>query len=121
MISDTKQLGIVGEQYVADYLVKQGFAVCARNFSTRDGEIDLIAQKDSLILFVEVKTRINPLFDMAQVITPSKQHKIVRTARKYLILQNLDQHYCRFDVALVQKIGDRLELEYIQDAFGPME
>ena len=61
-MTDTKKgsrrsLGRAGESIACDYLVKQGFSITCRNYTVRGGEIDIIAEDDRYIIFVEVKTR----------------------------------------------------------------
>ncbi|MCB9808916.1 YraN family protein [Candidatus Nomurabacteria bacterium] len=51
-----QRLGERGEQIAVEYLKKNGFSILERNFATKDGEIDIIGQKDTMIYFVEVKT-----------------------------------------------------------------
>ena len=54
---NNKVLGSQGEQAAADYLTRQGYRICARNFRVPAGEIDIVAAKQELVVFVEVKTR----------------------------------------------------------------
>lgn len=56
-----KHIGEVGEQLTVDYLRKNNYHVLQTNFRTRFGEIDIIAEKDRKLVFVEVKTRIGDL------------------------------------------------------------
>ena len=114
-----QQLGNQGEQAVATYLINQGFTILAKNFRIRDGEIDIIAQKKELALFVEVKTRHNPLIDPAEVIPRSKQKKIIHTTYIFCAQHNLDLNTvtCRFDVALVSFDNNKPLIIYIPDAF----
>ena len=53
---DTKALGQEGEEIAARYLLGNGYKILGRNFRTKIGEIDIIAEKDKIICFVEVKT-----------------------------------------------------------------
>ena len=54
---ETSLLGSAGERAVGDWLHKQGFAILCYNFRSRAGEVDLIAQRNKLFCFVEVKVR----------------------------------------------------------------
>ncbi len=111
----TRLLGNLGEELVARYLEKDGFAILARNYSVRGGEIDIIATKKELIVFVEVKTRTSQLFALSEVITYSKQKKIIFTAQHFLARhESLDKIY-RFDVALVEGIDS--DITYLPNAF----
>lgn len=111
-------LGQKGEQLIADQLKQKGYTILARNYTKQGGEIDIIAQKDSTIAFVEVKTRYNPLFDSAQLIVPSKQKKLITVAKQYLTEHTKDDSYCRFDVALVEYKNGKEHITYIPDAFS---
>lgn len=105
--------GAAGEEQVVQALRKNGYAVLHTNYRKPYGEIDIIARKDEVIAFVEVKTRTTRYFSLCQVVTPSKQKKIVRTALQYLAQEQLEDVACRFDVALVEA-G---QLTYIPNAF----
>ncbi len=108
-------VGIAGEQLVADYLQQKGFTILERNYYKRFGEIDIIAKKDSVLAFVEVKTRRQSKFPLCQVVTRAKQSKMVLVAKEYMAKHNYNSVDCRFDVALV--VGQPFELEYIGNAF----
>ena len=113
-----KNLGAHGEQAVVTYLQKHQFTILATNFRIHGGEVDIIAQHQNTIVFVEVKTRRNPLIDPAEVITLSKQKKIIFAARMFLMQHayDTDSFVCRFDVALVNA-GEMPRISYIPNAF----
>src|SRR5689334_10726504 len=90
-----------GELFVSQYLVKNGYSILHANYRHRLGEVDIIAKKDNVVAFVEVKLRNNPLIDPAEIITLSKQKKIVSVAKLFLAKHTNDEIICRFDVALV--------------------
>ncbi len=107
-----------GEQVVAAYLQKEGFAIYACNFKKRwCGEIDVIAGKKELLVFVEVKARTVHPATIAELIPLVKQHKIIATARHYLAQKQIENKIIRFDVALVY--ADTVE--YIANAFTDYE
>ena len=97
----TKLLGAWGEAQTADYLRRNGYKILAANYRTRFGEIDLIAQKDGILVFVEVKTRkfgvnVRP----SEQVTPKKLERIRLAGLSYLA----ETDCClpvRFDVAEV--------------------
>ncbi len=82
----SKELGLWGEQYAADRLIQDGYQIIARNFRCRTGEVDIIAQKNEYIVFIEVKTRKEG-FQVAPVeaVDWKKQKKIFLAASDYLL------------------------------------
>ena len=72
-----RQIGKTGEQIAADYLVRNGFTILEKNFrSGRFGEIDIIAEEDSYLCFVEVKMRTSDLFGAPSKLWTTKEAKI---------------------------------------------
>lgn len=111
------QRGRGGEASVARYLTKQGFQVLALNYAKRFGEIDLIASKKSLVVFVEVKMRSSTFDHFAELVMPSKQKKIIKVAKEFIMHHGFEDSVCRFDVAFVQGEGEGAIVTYIEDAF----
>lgn len=109
--------GHQGEKAVAKYLKNRGYKVLAHNYRTRTGEIDLIVTSASLLAFVEVKMRTHEYFDLSEVITPSKQHKIIKTAKIFIAKNRYKDHTLRFDVALVIPKHGSNQITYIPNAF----
>ncbi len=61
-MKSTKQIGDEGESFVCEYLIKKQFKIIDRNWRTRYCEIDIIAEKNNRIYFIEVKTRKSEVF-----------------------------------------------------------
>ncbi len=99
--------GRQGEDRACRYLVEHGYDILARNFRIRSGEIDIIAQKDGYIVFVEVKSLPHGDIDtLSSELGIRKQQKIIKTAKYYL--QNHRQYnyqYIRFDVLALDVAG----------------
>ena len=97
-------IGVLGEDLVAKWLQSQGWMVINRRFSCRWGEVDIIAQKDDALAFIEVKTRTNGSWDAGgrYAVNYRKQTKIYQTAEIFLV-QHPDKadYLCQFDVAIV--------------------
>jgi len=95
-------LGAEGERAAAEFLEARGYRIVERNYRTRRGEIDLIAQEGRTLVFVEVKARLNDRFGgPGAAITPAKQARLARLAQHYLLKRRLGDRPCRFDVVLI--------------------
>lgn len=78
---NTKKLGMAGEQLAAQELQKNGYRILERNYRKRTGEIDLIAQKDGIIYFIEVKAKNDTRFSPpADNVNAKKRQHIANTA-----------------------------------------
>ena len=115
-----KSIGESGEEYTVKFLQKNKYKIVARNYSKRYGEIDIIAENDEFLVFVEVKTRHeNSLTMPSDSVDKRKQQRIIKTASAYLA-ENETEKYCRFDVSEVFVKADNLKLvsiNYIKNAF----
>lgn len=105
--------GALAEQQAEQYLQRQGMKPVARNYRSRFGEIDLIMQEDTTLVFVEVRLRHGTGFGgAAGSIDTHKQQRIVRTAQQYLAgLTHIPP--CRFDAVLMDGNG----LQWLRNAF----
>ena len=109
--------GKAGEQAVVAWLKNCNFAILAQNYRTRLGEVDIIAQRDDVLAFVEVKMRRDSYFPLSSIITYQKQQRIIKTAKSYMLQENVVDKVCRFDVAFVVGEEPHFSVDYIEDAF----
>jgi putative endonuclease len=111
----TRSKGRQGENEAADYLVSLGYKIISRNYQTKRGEIDCIAEdRSGTLVFLEVKAASTDRFgNPAFWVTRAKQRTIAAMAKLYLAEHNITSHPCRFDVITLYK-G---KLEHIKNAF----
>ena len=111
---------MLGENYAAGHLSDHGYEIVERNFRTPYGEIDIIAQDDTYIVFVEVKARGSGKYGLPrESITGNKRKRIVQTALLYLSAHPAERQP-RFDV--IEVLCDSafvcvLELTHLKNAF----
>lgn len=113
-----KVLGSEGEILAVRYLKRQGYAIIARNFTTRVGEIDIIAKDGETIVFVEVKTRTNDAFGAPfESINAAKKKKLTNAAS--LFLKSLKKETpARFDIiSIIRHPSGNNRIQHIKDAF----
>ena len=80
-----RDLGEFGERVAADHLEAQGYRIRERNFRTREGEVDIIAERAGTLVFVEVRTRRgDALGTAAESVTAAKARRLVAVAQAYV-------------------------------------
>jgi putative endonuclease len=116
-MAESHDLGKKGEELAIEHLKKAGFKILFQNWQWGRNEIDIIAENDKFIVFVEVKTRKEDfLISPAQAVTHSKQRAIIFAASGYLKRYGIDKE-SRFDVISVIQTKDTFEIDHIEDAF----
>jgi len=95
-------LGRMGEEIAKNYLIKNNYNVLDTNFKFRNGEIDIIAKQNNVLVFFEVKTRKNKNYgDPEFSITRKKHSALYRTAEYYLYKNKIEDIDCRIDVITI--------------------
>lgn len=98
----SREIGDIGEEAACQFLQRHGYEIVCRNFTIRGGEIDIIALKDDVLAFVEVKSRKSgALTDGESAVTETKRRRLIKAAEAYLNKTG-SEHQCRFDVAVVE-------------------
>ncbi|NLG45627.1 YraN family protein [Gordonia sp. (in: high G+C Gram-positive bacteria)] len=96
-------IGQIGEDIAAEYVATLGWQILARNWRTRNGELDLIAADGDTLVVVEVKTRASRTYtDPLGAVTPQKLRRMRLLARQWLAQQERFWETVRFDVVSVQ-------------------
>lgn len=112
------ELGKIGEEIAAQYLLRNGYKILRQNFFFDKAEIDIIAQKEEgTVVIVEVKTRNSDFFgDPQSFVTPAKIKLLVKAANEYIVSNELDVEV-RFDIIAVLKNQKMEKLEHFENAF----
>lgn len=117
-----KDWGALGEEAAAEHLEAKGYKILERNFRYgREGELDIVAEKDGTLVFVEVKMRRSDRFASPEdSVTFGKRKQIAKMARAYVSSKNRMDTCCRFDVVSVGwEKGQPVVKEHHEDAFRP--
>jgi putative endonuclease len=115
---DAKKLGRWGESVAAHHLQARGYRIVERNWRCQRGEIDLVAETEGMLVFVEVKTRRGRAMGTPEEgFTPKKSRKLVELGQLYLSERDLDVDW-RVDLVAVEldKSGKLLRCEHIPNA-----
>ena len=113
-------LGRKGEDMAAEYLQHEGYCILVRNWVNKGRkELDIVATKDDVVVFVEVKTRrLGSLTSPIDAVDARKQHRICMAADSFLKSYRVDLP-CRFDVVSIIYNNESSRVEHIENAFKP--
>lgn len=119
MAIDARQsLGKTGEDLACRELQRRGYAILARRYRSRFGEIDIVARHGGVVVFIEVKARAGREFGgAAAAITGWKQRRLAKMALDFLARRRLVDQPCRFDVVTVEFADGRPCVEVYPHAF----
>jgi putative endonuclease len=117
----TRERGEWGEERAARFLKEKQYRIISRNYSSRYGEIDLIARDKDTVVFVEVKTRAGSAYGRpGEAVDHAKQRKMIKTAMRYIQENELDKQDVgyRFDIVEILYTDEGYRIEHIENAFG---
>lgn len=118
MTNNRQALGRWGEQTAAAYLSGKGYEVVARNMRTPYGEIDLVARREDVTLFIEVKTRTSDkLGNPEESVNLRKQAHMLAAAEHYAAEHGID-HWQIDVIAITGRPGWKHSLRHFENALG---
>lgn len=120
MTNRKQNFGRWGEDRAVEYLEAHGYAILGRNLHTAHGELDIIARKDLVLVFVEVKTRTNHAFAFPEEsVTPRKQAHMLAAAQTYLNLHPDSGDTWQFDVIAIESTSSgEARLEHFENVIN---
>jgi putative endonuclease len=121
-----KNSGKFGEDLAVKFLTDKSYRILERNWrgvkGLRSPEIDIIAEKDGYLIFIEVKTASTKKFGLPeQWITPRKQKRLIEGARTYILSRDIDNPGCRFDIIAIERRHQPPVIRHIKNAFMTSE
>lgn len=111
------ETGKQGEEKAKEFLLAKGYEILLANYRYRHAEIDLIARKDKILIFVEVKTRSNTSYGMPEEFVDATKRKLIMKAAENYIFDTDWHGDIRFDVISVILGQNNSKIYHIQDAF----
>lgn len=116
-MAEHNELGKLGEELAVEFLQKKGYEILETNWTFQKAEIDIIAQKGSVLAVVEVKTRSSLEFGLPQeFVKPKKIQLLVKAINEYITQKDLDLEV-RFDIIAIHKENNEFVIDHIEDAF----
>jgi len=117
-MAEHNEKGKIGEKLAKEYLINLGYKIVDTNWRTARYEVDIIAQKDTVLAFCEVKYRSSNFFGEPEAfVTLQKQKNIIKSAAFY-VEQKHWQGEVRFDIISVLVKGKMTKIKHIEDAYG---
>ena len=119
-MANTIRTGAAGERIAREYLRAKGYTIVESNWSTAFGELDIVAKRDDLLVFVEVKTRRGVGTESAlEAVTLAKHERLLKAVYQYLHDQDIDSEtQWRLDViGVALSAGARPQIDHVEDAF----
>ena len=118
-MADSHILGKEGEEMAAGHLKNKGFRILHRNWVSGKKEIDIVAEKNESVVFVEVKTRSRDMkLGHEELVSREKQRSMMYAAESYIRRYNINKE-SRFDVIIIISKDNSFEIEHIENAFYP--
>jgi putative endonuclease len=115
---EKKVLGNIGEIKSCEYLESVGYLILEKNFRCVFGEIDIIARREDVICFVEVKTRATSSYgEPLESVNPLKTARIKIIASYYLGVKNLNNFEVSFDIISIKASGKKFHLQHFENCF----
>ncbi|MDP3042564.1 MAG: YraN family protein [Candidatus Omnitrophota bacterium] len=112
------EFGKQAEKTAVEFLKTKGYKILQRNYRTKFGEVDIIAEDKGTICFVEVKARHSSNFGVPEeAVFAKKQRQISKAAIYYLKSNNLLERSARFDVLSLLYLDNLPKISLIKDAF----
>ncbi len=119
MISRNRSFGDRGEALVCDYLEKKGYRIREKQWRSKVGEIDVIAEKDGVFVFVEVKTRQGNQFGYPEeAVTAKKRDHLMRASELYCQMQRIEKPRRIDVVAVTLEQGKSPIFDHFEDITG---
>ena len=116
-MAEHNELGKLGEELAVEFLQKNGYDILETNWTFQKAEIDIIAQKETVIAVVEVKTRSSIDFGLPQdFVKPKKIQLLVKAINEYILANDLEA-VVRFDIIAIHKKENEYKIEHIEEAF----
>ncbi len=117
--NNSTEKGNVGQALAVREMQKHGYVILEQNYRSGHGEIDIIAQKEDVIVFTEVKRRTSDSHGIpAEAVDQKKRTRILHTAQAYLALREWYDCPCRFDIAEILEQDGQTYFRYTENAFG---
>ncbi|MCC5944182.1 MAG: YraN family protein [Bernardetiaceae bacterium] len=114
----SKAIGTYYENLALEYLLNKGYQLLERNYRYKRSEIDIIASKEDVLVFIEVKFRRSDAFGMPEEsVSDAQAERILEAAEDFIENRLPSQDDIRFDIIAILKRQNQIEIKHFEDAF----
>ena len=111
------ELGAKGESIALNFLISKKYQILETNWRWQKAEVDIIAQIENILVFVEVKTRSSYTFiKPEEAVNEKKQQLLIDAGEAYCEIKGIELEL-RFDVIAIVKQGNKTAIKHIEGAF----
>ena len=116
--SDNIILGKQGEEQAVNYLQNNGYIILDKRWKHKRFEIDIIAKNHNTLIFLEVKTRRNPIISINDIVSNAQKDRIINAAHHYILSNEIDLNI-RFDLIYIDYSQKTFKLKHFKEFFAP--
>lgn len=117
-MNEFHELGKIGEDLAIQHLLNKGYTILTKNYVFQKAEVDVIAENETQLVVVEVKTRsYNTILEPFEAVNYKKQKLMMKAIDNYVQENNISKEV-RFDIISIIKSSISTDIEHIEDAFG---
>ncbi len=115
-VDSTRKVGAAAEETACWFLAELGYRILKRNWQIRGGELDIVGEKDGILVFFEVKARYSHEFGLpVEALTPAKLRFLRRSAQIFIHQNHLEKMQARFDAVLIDYVLGNPKIEVIEN------
>lgn len=118
-MAELHETGKKGEALACELLLQKGYVILEKNWRFSRAEIDIIAKKDDILIFVEVKTRSSDFFGQPEEFIDQKKERLIADAASEYMKEVNHEWECRFDFISIILTAPSYQIKHIEDAFFP--
>lgn len=111
------ETGVKGEVTARNFLQNLSYNILHCNWRWQQKEVDIVAEKDGLLVFVEVKTRSTSYFGYPEDAVTDQKQEYLKLAAEEFLYQNPEYEEIRFDIISIITKGNKTEVKHFEDAF----
>lgn len=113
--SNINKQGKTAEKDACHFLTHNGYKIIKHNYKVKGGEIDIIAIKNNIVHFIEVKSRLGQFCEVSEVVRPAQLNRIITTSQKFLQNSQYQNHDFQYDFMFIAVQNNQTTIELCEN------